>query len=262
VTDQDFARWIKFRLYNNPEADENTATLHFRLNSVLAWKRSCSHFFPNNNIQYNEVTNQGNPTMSALMSHITRALRCRQTAGCGPPSSARVPFTPQEYEAVIEACWRMDNAELALCSSAFYTMQLSMVGRSDNTAKWRLPNLTPYSPYPDWVYCACFSWSKNVVEERDSPRQVLFGSMDPRFCPHANLGSWLEYHFELDPQENEFIFSYCGLDDPIHIKERIRGALNNVLRGDGFTVARVRVLGTHSVRKLQSTSLVEMGAVR
>ena len=91
------------------------------------------------------------------------------------------------------------------------------------------------------------------MEERDSPCQVLFGSIDPRFCPHANLGPWLKYHFELDPQENEFIFSYCSLDDPIHIKERIREALNDVLRGDGFTVARVRVLGTHSVRKFAVT---------
>jgi hypothetical protein len=57
----------------------------------------------------------------------------------------------------------------------------------------------------------------------------------------------------LDPQENEFIFSYCSLDDPIRIKERIREALNDVLRGDGFTVARVRVLGTHSVRKFAVT---------
>jgi hypothetical protein len=137
---------------------------------------------------------------------------------------------------------RMDDAKLAHCSSGFYTPQLSMVGRSDDTVKWRLPDLTPYASYPDWVYCARFPWSKNVVAKRDSPHQVLFGAMDPRYCLHANMGPWLEYHFELDLQKNELIFSYCGLDDPIRIKERVCGALNDVLRGAGFTVARVRVI--------------------
>ena len=42
-------------------------------------------------------------------------------------------------------------------------------------------------------------------------------------------------------------------DDPIRIKDRICVALNEVLSGDGLSVARVRVLGTHSVRKFALT---------
>ena len=76
-------------------------------------------------------------------------------------------------------------------------------------------------------------WSKNVVEERDAPPQVLFASMDTRYDVHSNLGIWLEYHYELYPEENKFVFSYSGLDDPVWIKERVSHLLADSL-GDDF----------------------------
>ena len=35
-------------------------------------------------------------------------------------------------------------------------------------------------------------WSKNVMEERDCPDQVLVGAMDPLFCTLLLLGAHLE----------------------------------------------------------------------
>jgi len=39
------------------------------------------------------------------------------------------------------------------------------------------------------------SWSKNVMEERDCPDQILMGVMDPHFCTLLLLGAYLEMTF-------------------------------------------------------------------
>jgi hypothetical protein len=165
----------------------------------------------------------------------------------------RRPLTPQEFERIQEAYWKIPNRELGLCGSALNSFQLHMVGRLDDSAKFREADLKAYTIYPEFGVWARLSWSKNVVEERDAPPQVLFASMDTRYDCVSNLGLWLEYHYEVNPEENEFIFAYSGLDDPIRIKERLRRQLTDVLRGDEFVMDREGLLGTHSVRKMAVT---------
>ena len=128
-----------------------------------------------------------------------------------------------------------------------------MVGRLDDSAKFREADLKAYTMYPEFGVWARLPWSKNVVEERDAPPQVLLASMDTRYDCISNLGLWLEYHYELNPGANEFIFAYSGLDDPIRIKERLRRQLTDVLKGDEFVMDREGLLGTHSVRKMAVT---------
>ena len=63
----------------------------------------------------------------------------------------------------------------------------------------------------------------------------------------------VKYYYELNPEANEFIFAYSGLDEPIQIQERLCHQLADVLRGDEFVVEREGLLGTHSVRKMAVT---------
>lgn len=60
--------------------------------------------------------------------------------------------------------------------------------------------------------------------------------MDKRFDCLSNLGLWSEYHYELNPDANEFIFVHSGLDDSIRIKERLCLQLTDVLKGDDFVM--------------------------
>ena len=94
---------------------------------------------------------------------------------------------------------------------------------------------------------------KNVTDERDAPPQVIFGAMDTRFDFLSNDGLWLEYHYMVNPGENEFIFGYEGLDDPIQIKERLSRLLGDTLRDTDFNLDRPGLVGTHSIRKMAVT---------
>jgi hypothetical protein len=77
--------------------------------------------------------------------------------------------------------------------------------------------------------------------------------MDTRYDVLSDLGVWLEYHFELSQGDNEFVFGYSGLDDPIRIKEHLSHQLKDILLSDSFMAARAGLLGTHSVRKMAVT---------
>ena len=247
-------RHFKDRVYGDPDADEcSTPPLHFRLHSVLAWERNISYFMPNNRQQWNDARQEGNPTRSLQLSRLIKAIRRFQTQRHGVASSVRRPLTTGEYEQVMEAYWRAGNRELGLCGAALTSFQLSMIGRLDDCSKFRLPELLSYAAYPDWCITGKLNWSKNVVDERDCPHQVLIGAMDTRYDVLLNLGLWLKYHFELNPGENEFVFGYSGLDDPIRIKERLARQLKEILLSDSFMCARAGLLGTHSVRKMAVT---------
>ena len=55
------------------------------------------------------------------------------------------PMTPEEYEQVQELIWGLEDKETALCAAAYFCFQFSMIGRLDDTAKFRQPELQPYS---------------------------------------------------------------------------------------------------------------------
>ncbi len=116
-------------------------------------------------------------------------------------------MTNGEFEKIQEHYWTLSNRELGRLGAAASTFQLSMIARVDDTAKFREADLAAYPLFPEFGVIAKLPWSNNVYDEHAPPPQVLFGAM--------NLGLWLEYHYKLNPGDNEFIFGYQGLDDPI-----------------------------------------------
>jgi len=153
----------------------------------------------------------------------------------------------------MELCSTLEPKKKALCSVAYFAFQLAMISRLDDTAKFRLPDLKPYTKYQDYAIMSRLPWSKNVREERDAPSQLLFAAMDPWYDTHSLLGLWLEYRFEFLPKDNEFVFCIDGCDDPEAIKDKIRKILVSVLKRDEFIVRADGLLGTHSTRKYAVT---------
>ncbi len=202
---------------------------------------------------WNETAQISNPTRSQHMARLIRHMKRFQTQHRGVASQARRPLTNAEYERVMETYWRIPNRELGLVGAAASTFQLSMIGRQDDIAKFREADLQPYSLYPNYGVVGRLPWSKNVTEERDAPPQVIFGAMDTRYDFLSNGGLWLEYHYCVNPGQNEFIFGYEGLDDPIRIKARLSRLLADTLRDADFSLDRPGLVGTHSIRKMAVT---------
>ena len=159
----------------------------------------------------------------------------------------------EEFEQMMEMISKLESKELALAAAAFSSLQLNMIGRLDDTSKFRLPELRQWAKYPNIAFLSRFPWSKNVREERDAPLQLVFAAGNPWYDCHSLMGLWLEYRFEFHPEENEFVFCVNGLEDPIRIKDTIRRILKTIFRDEDFIIREVGLLGTHSVRKFAVT---------
>jgi hypothetical protein len=146
-------------------------------------------------------------------------------------------MTPEEFKQLKELIWCLKDKEAAFVLLHIIVFN-AMIGRLDDTAKFRQPDLQPYPKYRDYAIIGRLPWSKNVNEERDAPQQLIFGVMDPRYDTLSLLGLWLE---------NEFIFCLDGFEDPIRSKERVRQVLSMVLSDDQFHARDLGLLGSHSI---------------
>ena len=162
-------------------------------------------------------------------------------------------MTAQEYEQLIEIATQNQNSEIGTWLAAFNAFQYNLIARVDDTSKWRAPDLQPFDEFENYGITARLCWSKNVMEERDAPTQILFGAMDWRYCTLSNLAPWLEYHFTLNPEENDYFFGIQGNSDPTSIKTLAAYHLRDVLQDDEFSPFADGLMGTHSLRKFAVT---------
>ena len=135
---------------------------------------------------------------------------------------------------------------------AYLATMYNMIARLDDMAKFRSLDLNPYYAFQDYGLTAKLCWTKNTREERDSPARIFFGSRDWRYCVLLLLGVWLEYHFEMNPQENKFYFGFEGEMDPDSIKATTAYHLKKIMNGEDIKVDFNEVkyfTGTHSIRK-------------
>ena len=116
---------------------------------------------------------------------------------------------------------------------------------------WCLGRMT-VNEFPDYGVTAKPCWTKNTNEEQNPPTQILFGSRDWRYCVVSLLAVWLEYHFELNSEENEFYFGCKGATDSEPIKVSAAYFLKKIcdnLAIDLTLDEAMTLIGTHLVRR-------------
>jgi hypothetical protein len=254
LTPNDIYRFIKFRAYGDADGDEdNLNPTGARSNAVKFWKKAISYFMPNNGMVWNEISNVGNPTRATLVNKLIKKIKLKEAARLGKEPQARRALFASEFESAIEVMESLEDKELACFMSGYFRFQYNMIARVDDSAKFRSPDLKIFHQFPDIGVIAKLCWSKNVMDERDAPDQVLLGAFDHRYCVLIGLALWLEYHCMLNPEENEFIFGIGGLTDPKSIKRKASDHLKKTFQSHEFNVVDEGKKGTHSMRKFATT---------
>ena len=129
--------------------------------------------------------------------------------------------------------------------------QYTMVARLDDTCQFKEEDLKSSPQFPFALVCR-MCWSKNVLEERDAPDQIILGSMDRRYCILLALGIFLEVWTEAgDGLANPYLFGNTG--NPETTKTRLYEILKNVWDSNEFERLAEGPIGTHSLRKFPST---------
>ncbi len=228
----------------------------------------------NSHMQYNEIAKVGNPTRSPIINKLIQKVTRKETARRGAPSQKRRALFPTEFEQSMDHFEHMEQKEEGLFAGAFFRFQLHMAARGDDTAKARLADMKPFHQFEDYGVTMRLCWSKNVQEERDSPTQLLVGAMDHRYCVLTALALWLEHHFTLNENENDFLFAIFhatpekfeidmeGEDNPEkeralqeeacvdYIKGKAYDYLTSYFKDSEFVPVDDGKKGVHSIRKL------------
>lgn len=258
ITPTDLHRWMCFKVYGKEEPSPDDNPVEGRSNSLLYWKKSISFFMPNRQPAWNVLTNSGNPTKSADINDLIKLVKKKEVRRQGKPSSAKRPLEESEFEQAIDLIEKHPDRQKRYFASAAFRFQYNMIGRIDDTCKCKVEDLKPNTQYL-FTLLATMCWSKNVMDERDAPDQILLGAMDRRYCVLLGLAVYLE-----TGEESPFLFGIDGIDNPIALKKKASDFVrDNVFKSDEFVPAlSTGKLGTHSFRKFASTRARRNGASR
>ena len=162
-----------------------------------------------------------------------------------------------EFRELISACRKNENVFMKYTGAAFFIFQFHMIARLDDVFRFRREDITRNIEFP-FALKSKMRWSKNVLEERDAPDQIILGAMDPSFCPLLAIA----IHTEIPTR-----LGAIGLteDDPSLFgvkKGKMASLFRQITSEPTFPQVIGGKIGTHSIRKLPATFARRNGCSR
>ena len=72
-------------------------------------------------------------------------------------------------------------------------------------------------------------WSKNVLEERHCPSQIILGASDPDFCALLNVGLYLESIFPTEINDEGLVNCFAFVGNALNTNKRVSRILKGPL---------------------------------
>ena len=137
ITDLDVANFLTFKAYGPnlfPEEGPDEFPVALTRASTLAfYKKAISSYMTRQRQQWDEITGQGNPTKSAAVNEIIKALKKREVRGDAVPSSARRAIDWNEFMCLLvgtRLVYPMHDVQYIML--AVLTLQWQIIGRIDD----------------------------------------------------------------------------------------------------------------------------------
>ena len=97
ITNEDVARYMKLRAYNDADADpEMLRPTYCRWETLSAIKKGISYYHPEKDAEWSIRRSEGNPTRSVVVRELMKRVLLDKVAGNGAESKERGPFVEQE----------------------------------------------------------------------------------------------------------------------------------------------------------------------
>jgi hypothetical protein len=258
VTHNQVMEWLTYQCFGtvNPVYDDKLK-LRYRKQTVLYWKKALSHYLTNEQ------------TRSESMNKFMKYIGLLQVRKRGPPSMTRATLDNAGFQHLIQGLKKEHKNDKKNDGKSHYRTQVrkygvpamlcyqfSMIGRIDDCTQVLAENLQCYDRFPLYALKSKMTWSKNVMDERDAPWQILLGSMLSLYCVFVNVGIWLEIQLEKTPgaQMSPFLFSFSNdYSIPAGGKKALTTASRMISEVFSDTFYEKCNVGTHSIRKFANT---------
>ena len=246
ITPEHVHRYLCTKAYNKEEPNfEVDKPTHGRSSSLEFAKKAISFFMPNRLLHWNEQTRQGNPTKSSMVNNLIKRVKKDEVRKQGKASNARRAMKMNEFVFMINGFRSMPVATSRYTIAAYFIFQFHMVARLDDIMNFKVEDVTPNPDYPGTLKSK-MCWSKNVMEEREAPDQIILAAQDPNFCAILALAVHLDNGIRVGKIKDDG--TMFGIN-----KSVASGALMKQIKRDDFPLYDNLPLGTHSVRKFPST---------
>jgi hypothetical protein len=246
-----------------PTADDNP-TLK-RSSGLEFGKKAVSFFMPNKNTPWNIESETGNPTMSVAVNELIKRVKKCEVRKRGKKSNAKRDLQRAEFRKTLRLLEGHGDFHRRHKVTAMMKVQFHIIGRADDICNIETGDMREHAQkeFASFALQTKVSWSKNVMEERDCPDQILLGANDADFCVLLGMACYLECRFSpTGPHQpngigSRFLFGESNADDePIRANDRYRRTLDTTWKDDGFKTLMGQVrgsIGSHSLRKFPST---------
>ena len=234
ITDQDVQRYFYFKAYGTEDPGEGDNPTLCRANTLFFHKKALSFFMPNQKPDWDDILQRGNPTKSLAVNSLISRLKIHEVRRMGVATSACRPFEFDEFCNLLVAtrCVFLPDREPAMLRLlAILTVQWHLMGRIDDIMKLAISTIVFNSCNPFTLHIK-MCWLKNICNERQSPTQIMFASMDPIICPLLNLVTMIE----VVGTDGDFLFGRSNKSAAQQLKL--------VYSSDFFTSQRTGEIGT------------------
>lgn len=163
---------------------------------------------PRENITWDNINASGNPSKSVDVNELIAKIKKHEVRKEGAASQAVRALEYDEFVNVLMVLRTSERIPLEekYRIASILTIQWHLIARIDDVMKLQLQNIQ-YNPSNNYTLNAQLSWSKNIMEERVSPVQILLASMDDRICVFLNLAIYLETNSKnTNPRQSEFLY--------------------------------------------------------
>jgi hypothetical protein len=254
--------WMRMYAFGKDEISP-TDCPSIRSSTLDMCKKALSWYMPHRTAAWNIQSATGNPTKSKEVNELIKYIKTKEVRKTGQESSAKRAITQTEFCTALTILSSENSFQLRYRISTMMKLQYHLITRSDDLGHFKINHLQSHS---DPRFCSFalqikVFWSKNVLEERDCPDQILLGSMDSGFCILLALSIYLESWFTCNKGlQSVFLFSDDNNEElaPKRTKSSYAASLRtNVFSNPMFLSKTGRNgsedLGSHSLRKFPAT---------
>lgn len=256
IQPNDVRRWMANAAYNDPDynVDSGDRPVYCRASNLEQMKKALSYFMVYRAAPW--VNGQGNPTRSTVVNDLIKEVKKFEVRGEGADGNAKRPLKQIEFLKTHELLRQQEDFNHAYKYPMMGLWQYTLIGRVDDVCNF-VVNDPRGNPDFDFALKTRVRWSKNVMEERTCPPQIILGAMDPRFCILLNLANYLEEYLRLFP-DAKYLFTDKDTETaPKNLIAQYRGRLEKVVwKNQDFMALAAeddeQGVGTHSYRKFPS----------
>jgi len=263
VTPDDIVKYMSFSAYGTATPGPDDRPTNWRSDTAEFAKKAISHYMPNTGA-WNQA-GHGNPTRSRPVQQFIANLKRLQVRQLGKASAVKRDMKMAEFKLAAEILeaqghWNSNRWLQAM------RMQFHMIGRGDDVHHMETKSLHVHPKF-DFALETSMMWSKNVLEERDCPPQIMLGAANPVFCIILSLAIYLEERFSRFGLNSRFLYTEAVDDEAPKkaVKSYSKTVREKVFLNALFCAQSSLTqgsLGMHSLRKFPATWASMLGAAQ